>query len=393
MTRLFQRKSGPRRPVDPDAYEGEELHFLDHLEELRIRMIRSIAYVLVAAVICVGFAGNALIELAMEPALKAFEGINSSFIFTKPMDPMMTWLKVGLISGVIVAIPFVALEAWGFVAPALTVRERRAGYIVMLVCPALFLCGVVFIYFVIPLALKFLFQFTSLFPNTVLLPEPSVYLGMLLTLMFAMGVVFQMPVVVGVLARLGLVTGAGLAHFWRHAVVGCVALAAVITPTWDPVNLSIVAGPMIGLYYISIGVALLVEKGMRRLDAEREARWEAEDNTARVAPSGDPEGPAPTLATAEEPELRDEAETVRPKPDPTPSGFAPSPSDEGRSDNLTGVSFPYPEWDNRREGLSGPPASKPEPEAPPADPVDGYIDIAPQARNGDGNEENAPPPD
>ncbi len=408
MTRLFFRKSDPRRPVDPDAYEGEELHFLDHLEELRIRLIRSIAYVLVAALICVGFAGNALIELVMEPALKAFEGINSNFIFTKPMDPMMTWLKIGLISGVIVAIPFIALEAWGFVAPALTVRERRAGYVVMLICPFLFLCGVVFIYFVIPLALKFLFQFASLFPNTVLMPEPGVYLGMLLTLMLAMGVVFQMPVVVGVLARLGIVTGEGLLRFWRHAVLGCVALAAVITPTWDPVNLSIVAGPMVGLYFVSIGVAALVEKGLRRLDAERDSRWEAEDQAAGVVDPGDPEGDPPALASAEEPEGEDDAADANPAEapsgeeepttEPTSTGFAPSPADEGRADNRTGMSLPYPEWDNNREGLGAatlgsPDSATAEPEDAKPEPVDGYIDIAPRPRNGDPSDDDAPPPD
>jgi sec-independent protein translocase protein TatC len=290
------------QPVDPDAYEGQEMHFLDHLEELRVRLLRSLIYVTVSSLICVGLGQRSIIDFVMEPAVKALGADaagTSGFIFTEPMAPMMTWLKIGLLAGLAISIPFVMLEAWGFIAPALTRREKRVGYTAVLACPGLFLAGAAFIYLVIPTALKFLMQFKDLFPNTRFLLDPAKYLNMMLTLMTGMGLVFQMPIVIAVLTRVGIITSATLLRFWRHSIVIWLVIAAVITPTWDPVNLSITATPMILLYFASILIAKVIERGNRRREAAERDVYEVFDESL---PEGrpDPEPPAtPALPMAD----------------------------------------------------------------------------------------------
>lgn len=266
---------------DEDVYEGEELDFLEHLEELRVRILRSFLYLAVSTIICIGVARDAIVELVMKPGVTALGGGSGKFLFTKPLDPMMTWLKIGLLAGLVIALPFIAYEVWGFVRPALSRRERRYAYIVVLACPTLFLSGAAFIYAVFPLALRFLVGFAGYFPNSQVALQPSEYLGMLLTLMIGMGLVYQMPVVVAVLARLEVVSSAGLLRVWRYAIFGVVVVAAIITPTWDPINLSIVALPMVALYFISAGVARLVEVQARRREQAVRAARAIEEREAR----------------------------------------------------------------------------------------------------------------
>lgn len=323
------RRTRALKLADPDVYDGREMHFLDHLEELRTRILRAMIYVVVAVMLSIGWCfhdaqdgkGLTVVNFVMRPANEALRanaettGVESSpaevdtaakpaedgaghkgkLIFTSPLEPMMTLLKIGLLVGLAASMPFIGLEIWGFVGPALTRREKSVGYIVVLVCPALFVTGASFIYLILPTALKFLLMFTRFFEDAEFLLNPNQYLNMMLTLMAGMGCVFQMPVVIGVLVRIGLVSSAALLRFWRHATVIMIVLAAVITPTWDPLNLSIVVAPMMALYFGSIVLAKFIERGNRRREAAERERYEV------FEPSLPPPYPEPRLDESEPP--------------------------------------------------------------------------------------------
>jgi sec-independent protein translocase protein TatC len=333
---------------DPDAYEGREMHFLDHLEELRVRIIRGFLYIAVATggsiYFCMkeatGDRGSGIINFVMHPAQEAV-GEHGKFIFTQMLEPMMTTMKIGFLVGLAFCMPLLGAEIWGFVAPALTRREKRIGYVVVLICPVLFLMGAAFIYLVIPTAFKFLLQFTQLFPDATFMLNPNQYLNMMLTLMAGMGLVFQMPVVIAVLARLGIVSSAFLLRYWRHAIVLFVVLAAILTPTWDPLNLTITTVPMVFLYFGSILIAVIIERGNRKRDAAQRDRYEIfepplppaaapeyAERDASLAPEtpaeGDPEGDV-TPSAAEsviEGEVWQDTESDDPPVSPEPRGDA-----------------------------------------------------------------------
>jgi len=257
---ITQRGARSRPEPTDDVYEGEEMDFLDHLEELRIRILRAFLYIAVASLICLAIAKNVVIDFLMKPLVEAMGGTDAKFLITEPLEAMMTWFKVDIVAGLAISLPFVAWEMWAFVAPALSRRERRVTRFIIGVCPALFLCGAAFIYKVFPMALRFLLSFATLFPRAQVMLRPWQSLTMMITLMLGMGLVFQMPLVIAALARFGLVSARGLLRIWRHAIVVIVTLAAIITPTWDPVNLSLVAVPMIGLFFLSVGVAALIQR-------------------------------------------------------------------------------------------------------------------------------------
>ncbi len=257
---------------EEDVYEGEEMEFLDHLEEFRVRLIRMVVYVVVAAIVCIAIAGGSIVDLATQPIRRALPETGGEMLITRPFEAMVTWLKVDALAGLIIAMPFVGYELWGFIAPALSRRERRLASTIVLACPGLFIAGALFIYFVFPLALKFLISFAAFFPDTKVMLNPKETIGMMLTLMLGMGLVFQMPVVIAALAKFGVVTARGLLTVWRHAIVVIVIVAAILTPTWDPVNLAIVSGPMVLLYFSSAGIAALIERSDRKREERRRRR-------------------------------------------------------------------------------------------------------------------------
>lgn len=248
------------------------MEFLDHLEELRVRLIRMVVYVVVAAIVCIAIAGGSIVDLATRPILKALPEAGGEMLITRPFEAMVTWLKVDALAGLIIAMPFVGYELWGFIAPALSRRERRLASTIVLACPVLFVAGALFIYFVFPLALRFLISFAAFFPNTKVMLNPKETIGMMLTLMLGMGLVFQTPVVIAALAKLGVVSAKGLLSVWRYAIVVIITVAAILTPTWDPVNLGIVAGPMVALYFCSAGIAALIERSDRKREERRRQR-------------------------------------------------------------------------------------------------------------------------
>ena len=235
--------------------------FWEHLEEMRWRVVRSVIYVAGAMIAAWVFRGDLLLLLRYPAETgAAMAGIEDfSFRIFEAAGGIILMMQVSLVAGIIVASPLMFIELWLFVEPALEKHEKR--YVVVMVPAAtlLFLFGVAFCYWISPKAFGFFFTFNEgigVQPELTLQP----YLYFLLRLLLVFGLVFEMPLVLMFLARVGLVTRRQLLSWWRYAVVIIFIIAAVATPTVDPVTMSFMAGPMVFLYGLSVLLCGLVEK-------------------------------------------------------------------------------------------------------------------------------------
>lgn len=250
-----------------------EMPFLDHLEELRWRLLWS----LLALVACAGFSFWVVLRfdvigILMRPVTPYLE--NGKLSFLSVTDPFFVSLKLALALGIVLALPIVIYQVWAFLAPALVPRERRAIVPAFYLGTLLFIGGAAMAYFVaIPFTIRFMlgFQTQALQP---ILTAPE-YFAFVTKLMLAFGFIFEMPVVAMVLAALGIVSSKWLKSKRRYAFVAMVIAASMITPG-DAITATIVMiGPLMLLYELSIGLARLVERGREkaiRLEAEAEAR-------------------------------------------------------------------------------------------------------------------------
>ena len=220
-----------------------------HLHELRRRLTYAAVSVLVTTAVAFVFHEQVLI-LLMEPAQQLTEFISVA-------------ARTSLLVGLFVSLPFVLYQIVMFVAPGLNPKERRYLYILMPVSLLAFVAGAAFGYRVLfPPMVNFLLNFGS----DVATPLISIrsYVNLMLRLLFWMGIIFEIPVVVFFLAKIGLVSPESLARNRRYAIVVAFILGAVITPTFDPINQALVAGPIIVLYEASVWLAKLAARGRRR---------------------------------------------------------------------------------------------------------------------------------
>jgi len=233
--------------------DGEQkLTLLGHLQELRKRLIRSVIAVAIAAMLSFIFY-KWIFYILILPA----EGI--PLIFIEMTEMLGTIMRVCLASGLIISMPYITFQGIMFVSPALTRRERRYVYVILPWITLMFLAGVVFGYFIlIPPATNFLLTFGS----DIATPQIKIgnYIAIITRLLLAIGLVFEMPVVTTFLARIGIVKAKWLADRRKMAIIVAFILAAIITPTFDPINQSLVAIPLIILYEMSIWLAKLVQR-------------------------------------------------------------------------------------------------------------------------------------
>ncbi len=257
----------------PEAVEGSKMPLLDHLIELRQRMLKSVVALFVAFIVCFFFAEYLYAYLTQPLAdILASRRDDPRMIFTALTEVFFTYVKVAFFAGAFISCPIFLTQLWLFVAPGLYKKERHALLPFLAATPILFFIGGALVYYVIfPLAATFLIGFEVPRGEGVLAIELEAkvgeYLSLIMKLIFAFGLCFQLPVLMTLLARVGLATSAGMAAKRKYAIVAVFVVAAVLTPP-DPISQISLAVPIILLYEISIYMAKMVERKRAKDEAE-----------------------------------------------------------------------------------------------------------------------------
>jgi len=231
---------------------GGKMSFLDHLDELRKRLIVSALSLVSGVLICFGFIPY-IFEFIMEPLTDVLpEG--GTLVFTEPTEAFFLNIKMAALAGLMLATPMLLSQLWLFVAPGLYAKEKRFAIPFVVLATGFFLGGALFAHYLLfPVAWGFFASFTTdymaFFPR--IQPAFSLYVRLLL----ACGFVFQLPTLVFFLSRVGVLTAGFMVRHFKYAVLGIFIFAAVLTPTGDPVTLTLMASPMIVLYGLSILIA------------------------------------------------------------------------------------------------------------------------------------------
>lgn len=240
----------PMEPLDP--LDESRMTLMEHLIELRMRLIWVVGAMLVGTLISMAFAAQ-LIGFLQAP----LEQYNEMLIALSPTDTIVMFFKVSFTVGTVIAMPVIVYQIIAFVAPGLYPHEKRVVLLMLPGVMVLFACGAAFAYFMLlPVAIGFLQNFLS----GQIDQEWTIdrYIAFITRIVFWIGVAFEMPLVVSALARIGLVSGRALRDFWRQAIVIIALVAAIITPTVDPVNMAIVMGPLGVLYGLSVALAYML---------------------------------------------------------------------------------------------------------------------------------------
>lgn len=258
---------------DDNELEGTEAPLLEHLIELRRRLLYCVLALVVAFAVCFYFV-KPIYGFLVHPLAQAGQ---DKLVFTSIMGGFFVELKVAFFAAVMVAFPIVAVQLWQFVAPGLYRKEKKALLPFLLATPALFTAGAALAYWVtIPTALHFLLGYQGELGGgveQVALPDAEKYLGFVMQFLFAFGISFLLPVLLMLLERAGIVTYEQLKGAWRYSVVAAFAIAAVLTPP-DIGSQLLLAFPLCGLYFLSL-VAIWFTRRRREKEVEKEAAAEA----------------------------------------------------------------------------------------------------------------------
>jgi sec-independent protein translocase protein TatC len=250
-------------PEEQHPEEGKQMSFLEHLEELRQRLLRSVLALLVGFGVGFYFAKDIYKILArpLTDTLRAL-GASDKLVYTNPVDPFNLYIKLALLAGLFIASPYILYQVWMFISPGLYRHEKRYVWPFVFLTSGLFSFGGYFAYaLAFPAALKFLVGYGNQFQPMVTINE---YWDLAMSIIVACGLVFELPVVILLLSIFGIVNPRFLWRHVRYAVLITAVLAAAIVPTNDMASIFIVWIPLVGLYVLSIGLSWLVQTKKRR---------------------------------------------------------------------------------------------------------------------------------
>ena len=236
--------------------EGKVATILEHLAELRFRLMVSAGALIVGVAVSLWPLTGWFMDFLRQPAEERVDDFQ--LYFFEPLEGWTTYFRVSLLLGIAIAMPVFVYQLLAFVAPGLTKSERRWIYPIVIGASLSFIGGAAFAYYIeLPPALGFLLNP----PGETGEPIISVrkYIDFVTRLLFVTGLVFELPLVVMGLAKVGVVTSTKLLGWWRHAIIAAFVLAAIVTPSIDPITQSLVAGPIVVLYFTGIVLAKLVE--------------------------------------------------------------------------------------------------------------------------------------
>jgi sec-independent protein translocase protein TatC len=258
---------GPNAAPDPELPEpdddaGAKMSFLEHLDELRKRLIHSVVSVAIGCTIAFIFIGR-IFDFIMAPMQHMLPQGNK-LIYTAGAEPFMLYLKIGFIAGIFIASPLVLWQVWKFIAPGLYTHEKKFAIPFVVLSTVFFVTGGLFAHYVaFPWTWKFFISFST--DYMVFLPKIDEAFSLYTKMILGFGLIFEMPTLVFFLARMGVVTARFLLRYFKYAVLIIFIVAAVISPGTDMMSQLIMAVPMLGLYLISIIIAAIVGK-RRTLD-------------------------------------------------------------------------------------------------------------------------------
>lgn len=239
------------------------MSFLEHLEELRKRIIWSLVGVAAAFGICWNYADR-IYGYMQTPIMDALRrnGLEQKLVYLNPTEPFNMYLKIGLIGGLFLASPWVLYQVWCFISPGLYRHEKKYIMPFLGSTVLLFLAGGLFGYKIVyPAALNFLINYGKQFTPMITIGE---YTDLFLTIIIGLGVIFELPILVFFLSLMGVVSAGWMWRNLRYSILVIFIIAAIVTPTTDIMNMCIFAAPMVGLYLLSIFIAWLVSPARRR---------------------------------------------------------------------------------------------------------------------------------
>jgi sec-independent protein translocase protein TatC len=258
--------------IDHDTPE-HEMSFLDHLEELRWRIVKAALGIVVGGIVCWIFIDWIMDVVMLGPVVhlnnNLSEGMQPIHLQNlKPFGQLFLYMQVAIIGGIVLSIPNILYQLWAFIAPGLLPKERRYIKWIVFFSSFCFLAGIAFSYFaMLPAALQFFAGFGSQqIVNNIAIGE---YMSFIISVMLAAGIVFELPMVSWFLSQLGILTPAFMRHYRRHSIVVIFVLAAILTPGTDPVSQVLLAVPLLVLYEISIGISVLAWKGKKKRQQQK----------------------------------------------------------------------------------------------------------------------------